>query len=199
MYQLEMRDLRPPLTHALNALFSIPFEPSNLSTWYSVPGSHPGAIALAPSRSNASSRPSTASSFKSNGSAPEKEQKKKKSIFGKKRSDSTATKAPIPTKGPVVTTEKLIIPLAEPVTAPSVQSLGADDAPRHIDIGALPRRIIDVLNAFIELNLPGSAPPAADLQLDDVLPPVLLLAANAAKGSEEMRHYFRGSLLPSDL
>lgn len=186
MYQLEMRDLCPPLTHALNALFSIPFEPQNLSTWYSVPGGHPGGMGLTASRSNQSSRPSTSSST-SSGSAPDKE-KKKKSMFSKKRRDSNATK-------PV---EHLAVPERSNSSSPT-SSLGAEDAPRHIDIGALPRRIIDVLNAFIELNMPGGKQPASDLQLDEILPPVLLLAANAAKGSEEMRHYFRGSLLPSDL
>jgi hypothetical protein len=185
MYQLEMRELRAPLSTALSALVYIPFDSSNLSTWYSVPGAHPaaGGVGLTPFRTN-SSRPSTASSSAS--SSPPDE-KKKRGLFSKKRRDSNATK---PGKK-----EHLAVPDRREFGP----SLGAEDAPRYMDIGKLPRRIIDCLNLYIETNLPGNAQPAPDLQIDDALSPVLMLSTHAATGSEEMRHYFRGSLLPPDL
>ncbi|KLT39826.1 hypothetical protein CC85DRAFT_330437 [Cutaneotrichosporon oleaginosum] len=184
IYQLDMRELRPPLSTALSALVYIPFDSSNLSIWYSVPGAHPaaGGVGLTPFRS-ASSRPSTASSSNSGNSSPE--EKKKRGLFSKKRRDSNANKPK----------EHLTVPERRE----SAIALGAEDAPRYMDIGKLPRRIIDCLNVYIELNLPGNAQPASDLQLDDALSPVLMLATHAATGSEEMRHYFRGSLLPPDL
>lgn len=185
MYQLELRDLRPPLSTALSALVYVPFDSSNLSTWYSVPGAHPaaGVVGHTPLRTS-SSRTSTASSSTS-GSTPANEEKKKRGLFSKKRRDSNATKP----------NELLTVPERREATP----SLGAEDAPRYMDIGKLPRRIIDCLNVYIETNLPGNAQPAADLTLDDNLSPVLMLATHAATGSEEMRHYFRGSLLPPDL
>ncbi|BEJ16559.1 hypothetical protein CspHIS471_0511640 [Cutaneotrichosporon sp. HIS471] len=184
MYQLEMRDLRPPLSTALSALVYIPFDSSNLSTWYSVPGAHPasGGVGLAPYRTN-SSRPSTTSS--SSGSSGGPDEKKKRGLFGRKRRESSTSKPK----------EQLTVPERRE----SGPSLGAEDAPRYMDIGKLPRRIIDCLTAYIDVHLPGNVQPAADLQLDDALAPVLMLATHASSGSEEMRHYFRGSLVPPDL
>lgn len=187
MYQLEMRDLRPPMTSALHALFSIPFDASTLSTWYSVPGGF-GPTAVRPTPV---SRPSTGSTVSSSSStSPPEKEKKRKGMFGKKRRDSNATKPP----------EHLGVPERSNSISPvSSTPSSVEELPRHIDIGAFPRRILDLLNNFVQVHLPGNAPPSKDLQLDDIFPPILLLAASAAQGSEEMRHYFRGSLLPSDL
>ncbi|GMK55039.1 hypothetical protein CspeluHIS016_0200950 [Cutaneotrichosporon spelunceum] len=186
MYQLEKRDLRPPLSTALSALVYIPFDSSNLSTWYSVPGAHPasGGAGLTPYRTT-SSRPSTGSS--SSGGSSNEEKKKKRGLFGRRRESSTSKTKEGPTEP------------ARRESAVSSVSLGAEDAPRYMDIGKLPRCILDCLNDYIEIHLAGNAQPQADLQLDDALAPVLLLATHAASGSEEMRHYFRGSLLPPDL
>ncbi|KAL1405850.1 hypothetical protein Q8F55_007528 [Vanrija albida] len=63
----------------------------------------------------------------------------------------------------------------------------------------IPRRLLAILNGFVDSHLPGTAAPDPELIIDEVLPPVLALAAHTATGSIEMRMFYRSSLFPRKL
>lgn len=174
LYGLELNSLVPPLTHTLHGLLSIPFPPELLPTWATVPvpEEKEGSVSPVLSRSvSPISRP-TSPRFQA--------------LFRKKSNDASG----------------LVVP-SQPGSARSSFSDDSGGLVRPVatttDPTALPRRLVQVLTTFTDSHLKGTQDPSPDLQLDDHLPPVLLLATHAAAASPEMRAWFRKALFPGSL
>ena len=75
--------------------------------------------------------------------------------------------------------------------------------PTMEDPTALPKRLMQILETFFTAHLPGTTPVDAQLSddavLDEALPPLLLLLAQAAGGVPAYRDHLKASFFPSSL
>lgn len=74
-----------------------------------------------------------------------------------------------------------------------------EGSPRKRADDAFPLRLMGILAEFVRHHMPGNGDPNPELQLEEILPPVLLLGASTAQGSEVMRRSYRLALFPPDL
>lgn len=74
----------------------------------------------------------------------------------------------------------------------------SEGMPRKRD-DAFPLRLLGILSEFVRHHMPGCVEPNPELQLEEILPPVLLLGASTAQGSEVMRKAYRNTLFPPNL
>lgn len=176
-HQLPFDELLPPLTHAIHVLLSIPFLPHLLPTWYS--GAKPldePATSTSPS-GEVPSNPNSRSAMN-----------KITSLLASARTSLD----PHPTIHPDPTSSRSRTP------SPPSSSATLPQQP-----SALPARLLKTLSRFLDTYLPYPKNPddgfPDGIAVDEILPPVLLLLARAATGSEPMRRYLRLELFPIDL
>ena len=175
LHQIPFTDLSPPLSQTIHVLLSIPFLPRLFPVWHLTP--EPTAISSPPSTSTV------------------------RTLFTK---FTSSTSHPRSTSGESVSPSASTSGVMSP-TLPSPQSRGRVIAlpPRRTDTTALPQRLLSVLKQFFDIYLPQPTKPDDELQkglmLDETLPPILLLLARAAAGSDPIRGYLKETLLPADL
>lgn len=173
VYAIDQNTLAAPLSHALNALIYFPFSPELLSTWHSVPQ------AQSTEESGRPGQPIRTDSVRATSS-------RITGMFRRKSKDQ-----PTPQGSNINSCSGAAPP-------PSSETSSRSD--NHVtDPTAFPARLLGILTHFVDTNLKGSSEPSADLPLDEILPPPLLLASHAASGSPEMRAYMRTYLFPPDL
>jgi hypothetical protein len=176
-HSLPTTDYAPPLTHCLHVLFAIPFIHRLLDTWHSVPAATPsgsgGVMQGIWNRLGSISITSTSSH-------PERRQP-----------ETSVTGANNPN------------PVHSPLGAYEHSSREFSLPARKEDPTAFNKRVVQVLEKYLNRRLPALTSPddqlESDLPVDEHLPPILLLLARAAEGSEPSRAYLRDLLLPQDL
>jgi hypothetical protein len=179
----------PPISQAIHLLFAIPFLPRLLPTWHSVPlpdTPAPGASTASTVKaflnrfSNMTlSEPPTSPPKTGNGDG----QNRRKLSSSTSDTASTRSKSPSP---PVGRRRSHTVPW------------------RKDDPEALPRKLLEILEEFVREYLPRRVDVddqewAQGLILDEHLPPLLMLMARGASGSEPVRAFLKQSLLPPDL
>ena len=75
--------------------------------------------------------------------------------------------------------------------------------PKRDSPTALPAKVVKVLEGWLQRWLPGGTHPDAlgedGPQVDEQVPPILMLLVRATAGSDAIRQYLKGCLLPSEL
>ena len=180
-HSLPTIDHAPPLTHCIHVLFAIPFIPRLLDTWHSVPvDSTPSDIG---------------GTFKG---------------FLDRIGDISITSNPFTTTAAQKPTGTPAMKNAALNSASSI-STSTTHRTRRIslpakknDPTAFVEKVIHALERYIDKRLPWPQKPDGDqlengVPIDEHLPPIFLLLARAAEGSEPSRSYLKEMLLPSDL
>jgi len=175
-----MVDLIPPLSYAINLLWTIPFPPRLLPTWYSVP-EQPPAEPSSTSMRTFLAKLSSKTSVLPSGS-------RKSSV-----DSGSGVNHPGRTPSPPSPASARVGPTKRSATV----------VPSRIDPKVLPSRLLLIFDRFCDAYIPFPKKPDDELQqglvLDESLPPLLLLLGRAARGSDPVRAYLKQKLLPANL
>ena len=194
-HSLPFTDHTPPLPAVLYILLALPWNDRTLQTWHSVPADPPspssGAVSSVKSLLNRLSNMSSISSISnSSGNQGRSSIDHGTSVSGNAGGTNGATLAPPRSRTP-----------SPPESNGKQRTLILP--PKRDCPAALPAKVVKVLEGWLQRWLPGGTHPDAlgedGPRVDEQVPPILMLLVRATAGSDAVRQYLRGCLLPVDL
>jgi hypothetical protein len=186
-HQIPFDDIAPPLNHAIHVLLSIPFSADLLETWYTSPP-HANASTSSPAGNSRSTMDKISSLLAS----------ARTSLDHRDRST-----APSRSSSSVPVHDNGFRRGSSAQASSTSRSSSPSQSSHAVDSTALPSRLLKILVRFFDSHLPFPKNAEEDLPdglaIEEVLPPVILLLARVAEGSEPIRSYLKLQLFPPDL